>query len=123
MTKHEKSHISSQATQTPVHHQNALGTFARIFWALVGNAVLFFVALGIFQRHADFAAFSGLDLFYCVVAALLAVVRYCDIKYLGGLNGEGHPASIKDWITYVKFLLPISAGLWLAAHAAASLFK
>ena len=124
MTKHKIDHISSQPASTPVQHQQGgLGTFARIFWALVGNAVLLFMALAIFQRHATFYSFAGIDLAYWIMVLLMVVIRYCDIKYLGGLTSKDEPATIVHWRKYAMFLLLIAAGVWLIAHGWASLNK
>jgi hypothetical protein len=121
MTKPKTDHISSQPASTPVQHQQGgLGTFARIFWALVGNAVVFFVALGIYQRHTGL---TSLDWAYWITVLLLIVVRYCDIKYLGGLTAKDEPATMAHWRKYAMFLLLIAAGIWLLAHGLALLTK
>jgi hypothetical protein len=124
MTKHKTSPIHSEPTSTPVHNQESgLGTFARIFWILIGNAVLLFMALAIFNRHAPFLSFAAIDLAYWITVLLLIVVRYCDIKYLGGLTTKDQPATIIHWRKYAMLLLLIAAGVWLIAHGWASLNK
>jgi hypothetical protein len=124
MTKHKIEHISSQPASAPIQHQQGgLGTFARIFWALVGNAVLLFMALAIFQRHAPFFSFAGIDLAYWIMVLLLVVIRYCDIKYLGGLTSKDEPATLVHWRKYAMLVLLIAAGIWLIAHGWASLNK
>jgi hypothetical protein len=124
MTKHKTSPIHSEPTDTPLHNQESgLGTFARIFWILIGNAVLLFMALAIFQRHAPFFSFAAIDLAYWITVLLLVVIRYCDIKYLGGLTTKDEPATIVHWRKYVMFLLLIAAGLWLLVHAASLFHK
>jgi hypothetical protein len=124
MTKHKTSPIHSEPTGTPVHNgQGGLGTFARIFWILIGNVVLLVMALGIFQRHAPFFSFAAIDLAYWITVLLLVVIRYCDIKYLGGLTAKDEPATIVHWRKYAMFLLLIVTGVWLLAHAATFFHK
>jgi hypothetical protein len=122
MAKRKTTPIShSEPPVAPVYNQTSgASVFARIFWILIGNAVLFFLALSIYQKHA---ALSLLDLFYWIIVVLLVVIRYCDIKYLGGLTGQGQPASIAHWRKYSKFLLLITAGAWLVVHALVFLSK
>jgi hypothetical protein len=123
MTKPQHVHSSSGQIAPPEHQQNTLGTLARLFWLLLGNAALVFIALALFQRHAPFTHFSLLDLFYWIVAAMVIAARYCDIKYLDGLNGQGQPASMSDWRKYVILVLSLSAATWLAARAGGVLFR
>ena len=124
MTKPKTNHISSQPASTSVHNgQGGLGTFARIFWILIGNAVLLFMALDIFQRHAPFFSFAAIDLAYWITVLSLVVIRYCDIKYLGGLTSKDEPATIVHWRKYAMLLLLIAAGIWLLTHATAFFHK
>ena len=123
MTKTQSNRNSSSQITEPIDQQNLLGTLARLFWTLIGNPAVLFLAVGIFQRHAPFFEVSRLDLIYWILVALLVVVRYCDIKYLGGLTAEGKPASMRDWRIYAALILSISAGIWLIARTVAILIK
>jgi hypothetical protein len=116
MTESKANFPSSKSSNKSVHGQErGSSSLARIFWMLIGNVILFFLAMSIYQKHAILSSF---DLAYWVIVLLLIVIRYCDIKYLGGLTGKGEPASIAHWRKYVMFLLLIAAGVWLLAHIA-----
>ena len=121
MTKPKTDHISSQPTNTPIHNQESgSSSLARIFWMLIGNVILFFFAMSIYHRHT---ILQFVDLAYWITVLLLILIRYCDIKYLGGLTAQGQPASIAHWRKYIVFLLLIAAGAWLVAHGLGFLNK
>ena len=121
MTKHETSPIHSEPAGTPVRNQESgSSSLARIFWMLIGNVILFFLAMSIYQRHTTLSWF---DLAYWIAVLLLVLIRYCDIKYLGGLTAQGQPASIAHWRKYVILLLLIATGVWLVAHGLGFLNK
>ena len=92
------------------------GCLVRLFWLMVGNVILVLAAIGIGQNHAGFTL-TGRDIFFWAAALSLLVVRYVDIRYLGGQTGDGHPASMTHWARYAATILGISLVLWLVAHA------
>ena len=94
------------------------GCLMRLFWMGAGNLILVLAAIGIGQNHAGFTL-TGRDIFFWAAALSLLVVRYVDIRYLGGQTGDGHPASMTHWVRYAATILGISLVLWLVAHAIA----
>jgi hypothetical protein len=117
MSKSKNKSISN-SDNAPIQGQDRL--FARIFWSLIGNIILVFLAVKIFQKQTLLSIF---DLLYWVLVPLLVMVRYCDIKYLKGITVEGLPATMTQWRKYVKYLVFISTGLWLLTHIISFLKK
>jgi hypothetical protein len=120
MSKSKNNSISKSDNISNKGQDSLLGLFARMFWSLIGNVILFFLAVGIFQKQTMLSIF---DLMYWVIVPLLAIVRYCDIKYLAGITAMGLPATMEHWRKYVKYLLLVSAGLWILAHVLSFLKK
>ncbi|MBM4102972.1 MAG: hypothetical protein FJ263_02830 [Planctomycetes bacterium] len=120
MSKSKNNSISTSGNAPTQGQDSLVGLFARIFWSLIGNIILVFLAVKIFRNQA---LFSISDLLYWVLVSLLALTRYCDIKYLKGITAEGLPATMTHWRKYVKYLVFISTGLWLLAHIISFLKK
>ena len=93
------------------------GCLLRIFWMIIGNAILLSCAYGIVQHRSS--PLSVADAFYWAIVGSLLAARYVDIRYLYGLTVEGDPASMADWRRYAVFLVLVATGLWIAVHAVA----
>ena len=91
------------------------GCFLRMFWMLIGNAILLACAYSILQHRSSLLSMAD-ALYWAVVGSLLAA-RYVDIRYLHGLTAEGDPASMDDWRRHAMVLGVVSTGLWLVVHA------
>jgi len=92
------------------------GCLLRLFWMIAGNFCLAVVALLIADRCRKALSFSALDGVYWAVAALLVVVRYVDIRHMGGATATGEPASMRHFGRYAAILAVASTLLWAAAH-------
>lgn len=95
------------------------GLLARLFWMLAGNALLALLTISIAFR--DGTSLSPSDVAFWTVVALLVVVRWADVRLLGGETADGEPATTADWRRYTAMLIAISLAVWLAAHASAHL--
>ncbi|MCE5185896.1 MAG: hypothetical protein LLF76_07205 [Planctomycetaceae bacterium] len=120
-----KSKKKSNSPSSDVHNQDQaedslLGLFARFFWSLLGNLILFVLLAEIFRSQKTL---TYLDLAYWVTVFLVVTVRYLDIKYLKGVTYEGLPATMSHWKKYVKFYVLVLAALWLLAHGVSLLRK
>ncbi len=93
------------------------GCFLRVFWMIIGNAILLACAYGILQHRSSLLSIS--DAFYWAIVGSLLAARYVDIRYLYGLTSDGDPATMDDWRRYVRVLGVISTVLWLVVHAIA----
>ena len=91
----------------------AKGCLLRAYWMLLGNALVALFAYRIVERGG---AITVMDLFYWLGAASLVIVRYVDIRFLGGTTAEGEPAILKHWRGYSSRVLAVSVILWLVVH-------
>jgi hypothetical protein len=113
-TTHTRDESSSnQQRQVPKSPENELGCLLRVYWMILGNALLAAAAYKIVQTEGEL---TFVDLFYWLLVGSLITVRYVDIRFLLGRTSEGQPATMKDWRRYTLEVLAISATLWLAAH-------
>ena len=93
------------------------GCFFRMYWMIIGNALLVFSAFFIAQESYSF--FSLVDVLYWAFVGCLLAARYVDIRYLKGLTADGGPASMAHWRRYAVLLGIVSVGLWLVTHGIA----
>lgn len=98
--------------EPPDRHQ-AKGCLLRMYWMLLGNALVAIFAYRIVELGG---AITGMDIFYWLGAASLVIARYVDIRFLGGTTSEGEPATIKHWKRYSSRVLAVSVILWLVVH-------
>ena len=93
------------------------GCLLRLFWMVIGNAILLFCAYGIIQHRSSLLGIA--DVFYWGIVGSLLATRYVDIRYFHGTTSDGDPASLADWRRYTVVVVLITTGLWLVAHAIA----
>lgn len=91
----------------------AKGCLLRAYWMLLGNALVALFAYRIMEMGG---AITVMDIFYWLGAASLVIVRYVDIRFLGGRTGEGEPATMKHWRGYSSRVLAVCVILWLVVH-------
>jgi hypothetical protein len=106
--------MSKQNDQTVVRHDGFLSVIARLFWMVLGNAILFISSIFIFEHEG--ATLHTIDAVFWITVAAIMLVRYLDIKFLGGLTATGTPASITHWRKHVTLLLICSTAVWVLAH-------
>jgi hypothetical protein len=94
-------------------NSSALGLLARLFWMLIGNAIL--VISGVSILHNE-KGFHIADAIFWITVAILIPVRYLDIKLWEGGTSTGRPATMTDWRRYAVMLLGIGGGIWLILH-------
>jgi len=90
------------------------GCLLRVYWMLLGNAVVALCAYAITQAEGMLTA---ADAAYWLAAGAVIGARYVDVHYLGGTTAEGEPPTPKDWRRYALGVLGVAAVLWLAIHA------
>ncbi len=96
------------------------GCFARIYWMLIGNAMLVIAFAFLIRDKPLFPSFF--DFLYLFSAGSLVVVRYVDIRHFNGGTGFGDPATMDDWRKYSIGLLIGSLGVWLVVRFMVPLF-
>ena len=85
----ENQHLSNQ------DYDAAGGCLIRLFWMIVGNALLFFCAMAIAQGGSSL--FAPIDALFWILVGSLLIARYVDIQYFNGLTGDGAAATMADW--------------------------
>ena len=109
-----KNETAFRSENFPVQQDDSIMRgFVGLFWMLWGNIFLGALAIKIFQKQAFYSYY---DLFYWVIVVLLAITRYCDVRFYKGVTIKGAPATMAHWRKYIKYLLFISAGLWILAN-------
>jgi hypothetical protein len=107
--------MTKQNDQTIEKYDSIFGLFAKFFWTLLGNAILFFTAISILLHKGEILYTA--DIVFWVTVAVLIIVRYLDIKFWNGLTVTGLPASMAHWRKYVTILLICSIAVWATLHA------
>jgi hypothetical protein len=106
--------------QTLDRQGTAAGVLARLFWMLVGNAILAFSLVSLLHNKGGFLHTA--DWVFWITVVVLVLVRYLDIRFCNGQTAAGAPASSRHWVKYVVILLVVSTTTWILAHAANYLF-
>ena len=112
--------MTKQIEQPTEKYDSIFSLFVRVFWALVGNAVLFFAAISIFLHKGGM--FHTADAVFWGTVVALVLARYLDIKLYSGLTVTGLPASMTHWRKYTVILLICSAAIWIFSHIINHLF-
>ncbi len=107
--------MTEQNDQPTNNHSSILSFILRLFWMLLGNAILFVSMLLIFQSTDG--KFHIVDTVFWVTTASLVIARYLDIKFYNGHTATGEPADMSHWRGYTIILLVCSAVLWVLLHA------
>ena len=96
-TKHTHQEEPSPPQQPTAPKESASGCLLRIYWMMVGNALLFAAAYNI--AHTE-SALTWIDLLFALFILCLLAARYIDIRHLRGRTSDGQPATIEDWKRY-----------------------
>lgn len=87
-----------------------LGGLLRIYWVMIGNALLFLTGLTIISSKN--VLFHSI-LFWVIMVSLL-LARYLEIRYCKGHKSDSPElATIQDWKKYSKFLVIFSLVFWI----------
>jgi hypothetical protein len=112
--------MSERTSQTVDKQGSGAGVLARLWWMLLGNAVLGLCLILIFECRNGVLCTS--DAVFWFTVASLALVRYFDVKFLGGCTAIGAPASMRHWVRYTALLIVCSGLLWALVHATRDLW-
>jgi hypothetical protein len=104
---------SAQSIQTT----SVFALFLRLFWLLIGNAILVVCFLAILAKEAK--GLSWADALYGITIPLIIAARFLDVTRFGGKNSVGQPATIADWKRSTAMLIGCGGAALLAAHAIA----
>ncbi len=104
----ENQHLTKQ------EYYSLASCLIRLYWMIVGNALLFFCALSIAQGTSSLLA--PVDALFWVLVGSLLTTRYVDIRYFNGMTDRGDAATMADFKRYAVLLGFIAIGLWIGAH-------
>ncbi len=96
------------------------GITARLWWMFFGNVLLAFSLMFIVQNGGRF--FQVADWVFWIALASLVLIRYVDIRFLGGCTGAGEPTTVRHWTRYAAVLIVCSTAVWILAHVLSPLF-
>lgn len=82
----------------------------RVFWMMLGPAVLFALAVSIAMQRGSWMVYAG----YVAVVVLVLATRHLDISRYDGMTDTGEPATLAHFHRYAtRFVLVAAAGLGL----------
>ncbi len=90
-----------------------LAGFARMFWMLIGPAILLLLALSISNRDSGW--FTPYDVAYLCVLGLVLLARWYEFRE-NPTTGGGEPATSADLRKFLIGATAIGLGSWCAAH-------
>ncbi len=90
------------------------GMVARIYWMMVGHAVLAVLAMSLFKSGQEIGSWT--DLAYLANVTGLLAVRYLDITRLGGSTADGQEASLTTWRRFAAAAVGFWTLVWIVVH-------
>jgi hypothetical protein len=91
-----------QGDPTPTKSNEGLKALVRFSWLLIGNVILFFLALSMVVNKSGIAC----DYAYWITVVVLIGLRLLDIKEFAGETADFTPATMADWRKYaIKLIL------------------
>ena len=85
----------------------------RLMWMILGPILSLFIAYAIVTREGWFTTW---DAAFGVVVALMVGGRWVEQRSGSAMTATGEPATGKHFKRYVRVLLPLAAGVWVAAN-------
>ena len=90
------------------------GCLIRLYWMIVGNALLFFCAMAIAEGNSSL--YAPINALFWILLGTLLAARYVDIRFFDGMTGDGDTATMADFKRYAVLLGLMAVGLWIGAH-------
>ncbi|MDC0721314.1 hypothetical protein [Nannocystis bainbridge] len=105
----------SPQLKTPDHAPAPAGCALRLFWMLVGNAIVYACLATIAFQGLPFP--SLLDGVVWITVALTIAARRVDITRWAGTTASGEPATLAHWRRYAVTVVVVTAAVSVLAHA------
>jgi len=96
----------------PAHRSSLVALVVRIFWMILGPALLLALAALIAQR----GGYSIIDIWFAAVVAIVVFARLLDVRTFDGATSWGERATMSHFWGYSLKLLMAATGAWLIAH-------
>lgn len=103
-----------QQQNTPDHAPAPAGCALRLFWMLIGNAIVYASLAMIAMNGEGFP--SALDGVVWLTVALTIVARRVDITRWAGKTASGEPATLAHWRRYAIAVVSLTALASVLAH-------
>jgi hypothetical protein len=107
--------MSNPDNLTTIKSGSTPALLSRLFWMLLGNAVL--LISGVSILHQD-RGFHTADAVFGITVTALILVRYFDVKFWDGATCTGKPATMAHWRRYAVILLGLAGAIWAVLHLA-----
>ncbi|MCY1009581.1 hypothetical protein OV079_29250 [Nannocystis pusilla] len=107
-----------QQQNTPDHAPASAGCALRLFWMLIGNAIVYASLATIAMNGEAFP--SALDGVVWLTVALTIVARRVDITRWAGKTASGEPATLAHWRRYAITVVALTALASVLAHVIAA---
>lgn len=104
----------SMQQQPPPIRPPVAGQLLRVFWLVLGNAIIYASWVAILLTSAPLPCM--LDAVVGITVALMLVARWVDITRFGGRDPHGQPATRSDWRRYLAILVGSAALGEFVAH-------
>lgn len=85
----------------------------RLMWMVLGPVLSFFIAYAIVNREGWFTTW---DAAFGAVVALMVGGRWVEQRSGSAMTATGEPATVEHFRRYVRVLLPLAAGVWVAMN-------
>lgn len=87
--------------------------FGRLMWVILGPVLLLLITYAIV---APAGWFTRMDATFGLVVALMVGGRWVEQRSGAAMTSTGQPATVEHFRRYVRVLLPLAAGVWVAAN-------
>lgn len=88
--------------------------FGRVFWMMIGPAILFLLALTIARQGGGW--FTPKDIGFLLVLAGMVVGRFVEFRGGDPRTADGEPATPGHLRRYIATIIPIGLGIWAVAN-------
>ena len=109
----QREQQTEQQQQDRDSQEGASGCLLRVYWMVIGHALVAAMAYRIAQADG---LLTAADLFFWLFVTSLIGVRYVDINRFGGRTAEGRPATMRHWQRYSLLVLGVDAIVWMVSH-------
>ena len=86
---------------------------SRLMWMMLGPMLLFVTTYAIVTSDSWFTPW---DAAFCGVLALMIGGRWVEQQSGSPMTATGEPATVGHFRRYVRVLLPLAMGIWVAAN-------
>lgn len=109
MTFNSESHNEVRAGEV----RSGVALLGRLMWMVFGPMLLLLITYSIVTRVGWF---TPRDAAFGIVVALMVGGRWVEQQSRAAMTATGEPAGADHFKRYARVLLPLAAGVWIAAN-------